>query len=84
VLSPFNRKVSKTWHLEQFLLKYGFLDENPIAVTRLPDGRLQIEDGHNRFYAAQKYGIPIKDIEVDKEHLVPQSVRDGTHTIHAL
>ena len=49
VLSPFNREVKRTWRLEQSLLKYGWLDEYPMAVTRLPDGKLRIDDGHNRF-----------------------------------
>ena len=78
VLSPFNREVKRTWRLEQSLLKYGWLDEYPMAVTRLPDGKLRIDDGHNRFYAARKHGRPVKYVETNSK--ITQSERDGTHT----
>jgi hypothetical protein len=82
VLSPFNREVKKTWRLEQSLLKYGWLDEYPMPVFRLPDGLLRIEDGHNRFYSARKHGIPVKYIETKSQ--ITQAERDGTHTTWSL
>ncbi|MDI6752824.1 MAG: hypothetical protein QME78_00330, partial [Thermodesulfobacteriota bacterium] len=82
VLSPFNREVGRTWRLEQSLLKYGWLDEYPMAVTRLPDGKLRIDDGHNRFYSARKHGIPVKYIETKSQ--ITQAERDGTHKNHSL
>jgi hypothetical protein len=81
VLSDFNRRISGTWHLEQSLLKHGWLDEYPMAVTRLPNGKLRIEDGHHRFYAARKHGIPVKYVEKkpnDKPQIT-QGERDKTH-----
>ena len=64
VLSPCNREVKKTWNLEASLLKYGFRDGTPIEVVRLENGLLEIQDGHNRFYAARKLGIAVKYVEV--------------------
>ena len=82
VLSQFNREVGKTWRLEQSLLKHGWLDEYPMAVTRLPDGKLRIDDGHNRFYSARKHGIPVKYVETNS--MITQAERDGTHRDHDL
>ena len=80
MLSLFNRQVRRTWHLEQSLLKHGWLDEYPMAVTRLPDGKLRIEDGHHRFFAARKHGIPVKYIEkANDKPKITQGERDKTH-----
>jgi len=64
VLQSFNRDVKKTWWLEASFRRDGFRDDEPISVTRLPDGRLQINEGHHRFYVARKLGIPVKYVEM--------------------
>lgn len=80
VQSDFNREVTSTWRLEQSLLKYGWWDEEPMPVVRLEEGKLRIEDGHRRFYAARKHGIPVKYVEISRDRPRPtQADRDGTH-----
>ena len=72
--------MSGTWALEQSLLKYGWWDEEPMPVVRMEDGNFKIEDGHRRFLAARKHGLPVKYVEVSKDRARPtQSERDGTH-----
>ena len=85
VQSEFNREVVATWGLEQSLVKYGWWDEEPMPVVRLEDGKFRIEDGHRRFFAARKHGIPVKYVEVSKDRpRVPQAVRDGTYKAWSL
>jgi hypothetical protein len=63
VLSPFNRDVKKTRWLRESLLEYGYLDAYPLDVRRIPNGKLEIRDGHHRFTVAQGLGIPVKYVE---------------------
>jgi hypothetical protein len=97
VHGPFQREIGKLWRIEQSLLQYGWADDCPMTVTRLTleqiqrlqqngirGAMFQIEDGHHRFMAAVKHGIPIKYVEMEKNKVLPQVVRDGTHRNHNL
>jgi hypothetical protein len=75
VVSEFNRDVKKTWNLEASMQKYGWIDAYPLHVIRQEDGRLQIKDGHHRFYVAQKLSIPIKYVECKDEITMAEMVR---------
>lgn len=84
VLSNFNRDVKKTWNLEATMLEFGWKDAYPMDVKRLEDGRLEIRDGHHRFFVARKLGIPVKYVECQDDitmaqrvlTVVPWSLRD--------
>ena len=62
-LTPFNRDVKKTKHLESLMRREGWIDAYPAHVIRNGDGRLLIKAGHHRFVVAQRLGIPIKYVE---------------------
>jgi hypothetical protein len=80
VLQGFNRDVKKTWALEASFRTDGFRDDEPISVTRLSDGRLQINEGHHRFYVARKLGIPVKYVEMIIEPMSPSRKAKTTKT----
>lgn len=92
VPSKFQREIGKLWRLEQSMLKYGWADDCPMTVTRLTLDQIlrcgirgamfQIEEGHHRFTAAVKHGIPIKYVEVTM--VLPQIVRDSSRRDHSL
>lgn len=60
VLTAFNRNVKGTERLEKSMMKYGFRDVDALDVKEIEGGKLQIRQGHHRFYVAQKLGIPVK------------------------
>ncbi len=55
--------------------KYGWIDAYPLHVIRQEDGRLQIKDGHHRFYVAHKLRIPVKYVECKDEITMAEMVR---------
>jgi len=62
-MTNFNRDVKKTKRLEKSMLKHGWIDACPLHVIRNGSDKLKIKQGHHRFIAAQKIGIPIKYVE---------------------
>ena len=62
-LTTFNRDADKTKLLEESLRTHGWIDACPLHVVRNGEGKLQIKQGHHRFNAARKLGIPIKYVE---------------------
>lgn len=64
VLHEFNRIVDeskpKFKDLLRLLAANGWVDAYPMYVVQNGDGRLKIKDGHNRFVAAKKLGLPVK------------------------
>jgi len=58
---PENRNIRTALvnRLCQSMQRHGFMARRPIEVTKLPDGKLQIEDGQHRFAAAKKEGIEL-------------------------
>ena len=77
ILSDFNRKIRRTWHLEKSFKVDGFRDDEAISVTRVPNPKpggpdlFRINDGHHRFYVARKLGIPVKYKETKLEPMAP-------------
>jgi len=59
-LLPFNRDVKNTRELEASLRTHGWIHSKPLdVIPKGNTGKYLIRDGHNRFIAAQKLGIPI-------------------------
>lgn len=56
--------VHKVRSLCVSMKKYGWLDDYPMAVKKLPGG-FEIQRGHHRLEAAKKIGIPVKFIVVN-------------------
>jgi len=42
ILSDFNRKIKRTWHLEKSFKEEGFRDDEPISVTPGPPPRRRL------------------------------------------
>lgn len=64
-----NRPTDLRQHknLEESYAENGSMPEFPCIVTRLPDGRFEINDGQHRAALAEKYGLPIYYIITDKK-----------------
>lgn len=62
-MTDFNRDAEKTKELEASFREFGWIDACPLHVVRDDDGKLRIKQGHHRFIAAQKIGIPVKYVE---------------------
>ena len=59
-LLPFNRDVKNTKKLEQSMVRYGWMDAHPMSVVQIGSRKFMIKEGHNRYVAAKKLGIPLK------------------------
>jgi hypothetical protein len=59
-LLPFNRDVKNTKKLELSMAKYGWMDAHPMNVEQIGARKFMIKEGHNRYIAAMKLGIPLK------------------------
>lgn len=59
-LLPFNRDVKNTKKLEQSMVRYGWMDAHPMNVVQIGSRKFMIKEGHNRYVAAMRLGIPLK------------------------
>jgi len=75
VLSSFNRDVKKTFRLRISMLRHGWIPAYPLDVRRLPDGKLEIRDGHHRFEVARNLHIPVKYVECKDQASIPELIR---------
>lgn len=60
------------------LRQHGFKPAFPILCTKLPNGKLKIHDGHNRFITAVHLGLPIEYKIHDAEDLLSPTEISGT------
>jgi hypothetical protein len=56
---PTNRPASIKPELVASMRKYGFLWTEPMTVSALPNGKLQIKKGHHRFRTAMQLGLAV-------------------------
>lgn len=82
VVNPFNREIKKTRWLEASLKEYGWIPGHPLDCKRLPNGKLEIRDGHNRFDICRRLKIPVRYVE-SKDAATPQ-ILIRTHTPHSV
>lgn len=61
-LLKYNRNVTKIEPLLKSMRKYGWISAYPMNVIANGNGKFLIKDGHHRFEAAQRLGIPFKYI----------------------
>jgi hypothetical protein len=59
VLADRNRDLHHCKNLKKSMRDYGWLPTCPAVVRKLPNGCLEIIDGHNRFENAKELGIPV-------------------------
>jgi hypothetical protein len=78
-LTAFNRDAEKTKLLEKSMLKHGWIDACPLHVVRTAEGKLLIKQGHHRFNAARKLGIPIKYVECNDEATIHELEKTTKH-----
>jgi hypothetical protein len=64
-LHEFNRDVINTETLEQSMKRHGWIDAYPMHVVKNGGRKLKIKDGHHRFEAARRLGIPVKYVVCD-------------------
>lgn len=55
-----NRDVEKIKKLMESMKKHGWINSRPMSVVQGCNGKIIIKDGHHRFEAAQRLGIPFK------------------------
>ena len=80
-VTPENRGVvqSHVGNLARSMAKHGWIDGFPMIVSRIR-GKLQIRDGQNRFWAAQRLGIPVKYLICEKgQDKIPIAELNGDH-----
>ena len=68
----FNRDVKNTKNLENSMRKHGWIDAYPLHVTKNGSGKMKIKDGHTRFTAAQRLGIPVKYVVCKDSITLPE------------
>ena len=66
-MTDFNRDVKTTKLLELSMKRHGWIDACPLHVLRDGNGKLKIKQGHHRFLAAQRIGIPVKYVECNDD-----------------
>jgi hypothetical protein len=71
-MTDFNRDAGKTKELEASFREHGWIDACPLHVVRDGEGKLRIKQGHHRFIAAQKIGIPVKYVECNDKATIHQ------------
>lgn len=71
VFSDLNRPLDltdpPTKRLAISMLQSGWLNGYPAMVTKIPGGRLQVEEGQHRIRIAKEYGISIKYVIENKD-----------------
>jgi len=64
--------------IEESMEKFGWLDPYPMYVVKNGGKTLKIKDGHHRFAAAMRLGLPIKYV-VESDRGVTMPIIDGAH-----
>lgn len=78
-LNPHQRDFNSN-HAKDLIRKMtgkGFRGSSPISVSKLKNGKLQINTGHHRLYAARALGIPAAYV-IEDEWTLEEMVEEGT------
>lgn len=78
-LHELNRDINKTDRLEESMRKHGWIDAYPMHVVRNGSDKMKIKDGHNRFQAAIRLGIPVKYVVCDDSATIWELQRPTCH-----